>query len=380
MNPCHWRRRLAALIGASLLLAQFTGCVGREAALRMNANLREVSDQAVEKIGALKDSAAAGTKAHRAAQLEARKFAEGHYAARRKACEQSLAAAYQKTLAEINMELARLLGETQELLREKQAALEPSINAAMKPLYDKIAAYRDKANLTFNEFKADPHDLKLRERVKDADKDYISAQGQALDIKLDAYKAAIAQLNEAQTQVRTRLLAEAEKHRAQTTELLKAAQESLPASPPEGALPELPEPVDTAPAYDELADYAKAVRAAAKANEDYLKSNSFGAGSFFDSALRSFFRGFTRGVLNPASVRDASFRDVKDAGQSLLDDALLRATKEFAEAKSTFTRAANEAATSAGRTAETRALDFVTKFINDKLARLGGGQADNPPK
>ncbi len=356
----------ALLTATAILCFLSTGCVGRREALRVNESIITSSQRAAVTIQALQTATTQEVEAHRKARQACRELASGFYTNRLDLARQQMEAEQQKTLNQINTAWAEALNALGEQRRQKGADLEVQLAAQMRPLYDRIKEYQTRANEAFEQFKASPNELSLRQSHILADKDYLAAQGAALDMKLDALRLGLAELDRAEAEARARLSKIAEDHRNRATALYQAASRQLPAatSAPVNLGPEPPSQEDV---YLGLAEYARAVQAAAEGNRDYLIGNSLGKGSFFADFWSSLGRGVLGGIVKPSSVKDINAQDVLGAGREVLSDGLGSLKEQLRDASATFQTVARESVQNILGQGMDGALRRITRFVDDKL-------------
>ncbi len=344
----------------------------------MNETLMSASDTAGKTVQELHAAARSEAEAQRQTRTAVRELAAAVATNRQELLRQRMNLELQKTLADIDRALADLLRQNADRRRAQVARLEPVINAALQPLTDRIAEYHRRADDAFAKFKASPNELELRQQVVLADKDYLAAQGAAVDLKLDALKQGFQQLDLVEAETATRLQQVAERHRANAQKVYDRAVTALPAV----AAPALdlgPEPQVPDAAYDGLFGYTQVTKAAAEGNRDYLRSNAFGSGSYFAGFWQSLGKGLLGGVMQPSPLKPADVQAVTTAGRDVFDAAFGSLKDQFADAKSSFAAEGQQVLEQTAAALADKAQQSVEQFLKGKLNLLGSGATPSQP-
>ncbi len=360
-----WRATNCSLVCLLLL----TGCVARREALKANDTLVSASAEARVVVGALKTAAAAEAKAHAETRNAYRQLLTDYQAARRLAASEQMRAACQGTVAQMEGILNESISALHAKRLEVNKLLDGKLDAAFKPLTDKIAAYQlisVDAQKKVQEF---PGDVARQTALKEADKNYLAASAVKLDKELDARAAVGSALDGAEAAASQRLQAAAEQFKRKLDLVLSRSLGGL-ATNADSKVDLGPEPSAHADILDGLAKYTDAVGKAAQGNRDYLLSNAFGRGSFFADFLNSLSKGILGGVLDPASVKGidgdvvkASLKDVGGAALGSLKESLSDAKDSFKSTASEFVDNASSALMSKLNDALSQVLPAAEKAV-----------------
>lgn len=305
--------RFALALG---LLALFNGCIARREALNANTTSVSLSQTAAQNLTKLKESQEAEVKAHLVTREACRKLFADWRKARLEAARTQMNADYQGKLAEINEGAANLLVGLHEYRMDKHDTVGAEITRAAQPLEDRIKTLTNAWHEAANKLREHPLDKGRQDEFEKANTNLLAVYISNLSIKLKAVVRAINEMDAVEKDAIEKIQTLAKDHREKVQARYSKALGELPTD--SETLPDFgPDPAVNEAVFAGLIKYAEAVQEAAEANRDYLISNSFGTGSFFNDFLKSLGKGVLGGVFNPGSVKGidaevlkASFKDV----------------------------------------------------------------------
>jgi hypothetical protein len=374
-------RLSAALLLVAITSVSLPGCVGRRQAVLANEALKASSREAAKAVDQLHANVAKEVDAHLSARKQLRSAVTQAVSARREAALQRMDAALQRALTDIATTNAALLAQLASAHHDRMLDLEKAIDAALQPLQQKADEAKKQADAAFAEFKSAPNELTFRQNLILADKNYLAIQGVVIDIRLDALKAGLQEMDQVAAATRERLAAAAGRHAAACVDRYQRAVANLP-SDASFAVELGPDPAMPEAEFAGLKAYTASVEKAADSNLDYLNSNSFGSGSFFRDFFRSFGQGVVTAVANP-SARSLDTSGVLKDASALGNDLLGELKQNLNDAVSGFKLEGGSVLTDTTAALADKAKKAVESFVQGKINRLGDrtgdpGKTSNP--
>lgn len=361
--------RQARFLCFVLLLPVLAGCVARREAVRVNSALSSSSEQAKTVVIALRQAADIEVRAHKETRAAYQHLLNDYFDSRVAQAGTKMESIHQVTVLEVQDILAESLADLQARRIQVNKQLDEKLKAAFQPLSEKIASYKGASDAAAERARQFPSDADRKIEFTKADANYLAVVATKLDKELEARKAVTRLLDAEQQTTTQRLQTIAREHRLKLDKALEKSLKALPTKVDE-KLDLGPEPEVNAAAYVGLVGYTDAVAKAAEANRDYLISNSFGQGSFFDGFLKSLGKGILGGVLDPSSVKGINGDVVKASLRDFGGAALQNLKEDLTGIKDSLRSSAADFVSNA-------ANGFSAK-VSEGLSRLLGGPDAKP--
>jgi hypothetical protein len=321
MLPGIWltSKRVISACGSAwvLLLVLATGCVGHRQAIQTNQDLRDASVQAGLMVQQLGEASAKEAAAHRQARDTLRRLFEEWRVQRLAVAKQTLATVHQRALGEVDAAVAATLTEWQASRHQAHGELSGRLEDALEPLANASRDAQKAAEEAARDLSQFPNDRDLRDAATKADKEYLAIVAAANTAELTARIRFTEEWDQAETGFARTLTEAADRHRQNLRAMLDQATRQVE-DLGQATIDPGPEPVDNANAFAALADYAEAVKIAAAANENFLRSHSFGKDSFFSTAVSRFGKGLLHALPIIGSGQGATVGETREAGRALL--------------------------------------------------------------
>jgi hypothetical protein len=368
-GPLRLRRALLPL--AVLAVALLCGCIGRREALEMSNSLVRSSTEAARSIEALHLAAKAETNAHAQTRQTLQDLHTAWFSARLDLTRAQVDAAFQRTLLRITQERAEAERALQTGRQNLHASLESQLKESLAPLDEKVKALLQTSRDSAAKTAQAPGDLRLRAESAEADRAYTAALGRKIEIDRDAWRQALAELDQLHRQASDQLAKTAARHVEEARRIHDRARQSLAQIAPTPLALGEPPPVNS-DTYLALLEYQEAVKDAGQAMKDYLVLNSFGKGSFFDVFLRSVGKGFLQNVPFIGGGKGVQWSEVKDAGSVFLKDAGAAARENLEDAANTASAALRDTATDGLASLKSKLTATLDRISASALGKLGG--------